>query len=295
MSKLKSGITAGKLLPNFILLLFSIGCILPLLSIISISFSDEVGLAKHGYSLYPKQISLDAYKLLLRRPDEILNAYKVTILVVLIGVTLSLIIMSMLAYPLSRPDFAYRRKLSLYVFITMLFNGGLVPTYIVVAQFLNLSDSLFAMIVPYLVPAWNVLLLRTFFQSLPISVIESAKIDGSGEFRTYLSIILPLSKPALATVGVFMTLTYWNDWWLPLLYINNRRLYNLQFVLYQIMTYVDNLINMMTMGIRIDFKSIPTESGRMALCVLTAGPMLFVFPFFQKYFVRGLTVGSVKG
>jgi putative aldouronate transport system permease protein len=294
-NKLKPKLTIGKLVINCILLLFSLCCIMPIIAIASISLSDEIFLSKHGYSLFPKQINFDAYKFLLRSPGDILNAYKITILVVIIGVTLSLIIMSMLAYPLSRPDFKYRKGLAFFVFFTMLFNGGMVPLYIVVTRLLKLSDNFFALVVPYLVSAWNILLLRTFFQSIPISLIESAKIDGSGEFRTFFSIVIPLSKPALATIGVFMTLTYWNDWWLPLLYINNRKLYNLQYVLYKIMAYADDLINLMSKGIKIDYKTVPTESGRMALCMLTAGPMLFIFPFFQKYFVKGLTVGAVKG
>ncbi|MGQ9631006.1 MAG: carbohydrate ABC transporter permease [bacterium] len=178
----------------------------------------------------------------------------------------------------------------------MLFNGGLVPWYILIVRYLHLKDTLWVLIVPYLVVPWFVLLLRTFFQQIPISLIESAKIDGASEFRIFFSIIVPLSKPALATIGLFICLRYWNDWWLSLLYIEKENLVPLQYMLYRMMANIQFLTSQLTTtAVDIDVGKLPNESARMAMCVLAAGPMLFVFPFFQKYFVKGLTAGALKG
>jgi putative aldouronate transport system permease protein len=178
----------------------------------------------------------------------------------------------------------------------MLFNGGLVPWYILIARYLQLKNTFFVLFLPWLVIPWFVLLLRTFFTQLPFSLFESAKMDGASEFRMYAQILLPLSKPALATVGLFIALHLWNDWWLPLLYIDVERLIPLQFMLQRMMANFDYLTKQMTTAsMNIDISELPGESARMAMCVLAAGPMLFIFPFFQKYFVRGLTAGSLKG
>lgn len=273
-------------------------CIIPILSVISISVSNETNIANNGYKLIPEAFSFEAYRYIFGNPGSILNAYKISILITVMGGILGLLIMAMFAYSVSRQDFKHRNKFSFFIFFTMIFNGGLVPTYIVVARILHLSDTIWALIVPYLVSAWFIIIMRTYFQSIPMALIESAKIDGAREFRTFFTIVLPLSKPALATIGLFIVLNYWNDWFLALMYLSPsaENLIPLQFMLYRIMNNIQFLTQQMSSSaVSIDLSKLPSESARMAMCIIAAGPMLFVFPFFQKYLVKGLTVGAVKG
>jgi putative aldouronate transport system permease protein len=295
--KIKQNNFATKIF-HIILILFSLSCIIPIITILSISLSDEMNLRKHGYSLIPAKINTDAYRFIFANPKEIFSSYGVTIAVTIIGGILSLTFISMISYALSRPDFKLKRIFSFFIFFTMIFNGGLVPTYIVVARVLHLSDTIWALIVPCMVSAWYIFMMRTFFSSIPTALFESAKIDGAIEFRIFFQIVLPLAKPALATVGLFMVLIYWNDWSQALLYISpsSENLVPLQYMLYRIMSNIQYLTQQMqSTAVTIDTSKLPNESARMAMCVLAAGPMLFVFPFFQKYFVKGLTIGAVKG
>lgn len=279
-----------------VLILFSLMCIIPILSVISISLTQETDIVTYGYRMIPKHFSGTAYQFIFKNPMQIVRGYLVSIGVTGIGTLLSLILTSMLAYVISRKDFAYHRGLAFYVFFTMLFNGGLVPTYMLVSQGLHLKDTFWVLIVPYLINAWFTLLLKTYFQKVPAALLESAKIDGSSEIRSFFSIVVPLSKPALATVGLLITLNYWNDWWLSMLYIEDENLINLQYLLIRMMRDLTELLqNITTAPAGSTLRDFPNESARMAMCVLAAGPMLFVFPFFQKYFVKGLTVGAVKG
>ncbi len=291
----KSG-NLTKLVISSILLSFSILCIIPIVSIISISLSNEADIVQYGYRLIPVRLSTTAYEFIFRNPIQILRAYFMSISVTVTGVILSLLIISMFAYTISRTDFIFRKKLSFYVFFTMLFNGGLVPWYMLISNGLHLKNTFWVLVIPYLTNAWFILLLRTYFQKIPVALIESARIDGSNEIRTYFSIVLPLSKPALATVGLFITLNYWNDWWLSMLFIEKQKLIPLQYLLARMMRDLTELLqNMTEMPTGTSMQQFPNESARMAMCLLAAGPMLFVFPFFQKYFVKGLTVGAVKG
>jgi len=212
--------------------------------------------------------------------------------VTLVGSSLGLLIMAMLAFALARRDFKFRKPLSFYVFFTMLFNGGLVPWYILITQYLHLKNTIFALILPYLVIPWFVLLLRTYFAGLPTELFEAAKIDGASEWRIFYKIAIPLSTPALATVGLFSMLQYWNDWWLALLFIDDKKLYPLQYLLYTIQSNIDAISQNpeMNMGI-----IIPTQGVRMAMAVLAIGPIVFAFLFVQRYFVRGITLGGIKG
>lgn len=281
---------------HLVMIMFSIFCIIPFVAVLSISFSDEAAIGEHGYSLLPQGFSTQAYEYILKTPETILRAYGVTILVCIIGTLLSLLVMSLCAYPLSRKDFKYRNSVSFYIFFTMLFNGGLVPTYIWVSKYLNLGDTFWVLFLPIIVSPWYLLLLRTFFQTIPHEIIESAVIDGASEMTIYSKLIMPLSKPALATVGLFTVLGFWNDWFRGLLYIENPDLVTLQYMLYRMMANIQELQNAMMAGmVDVNIADLPNESARMAMCVLAAGPMIFIFPFFQKYFVKGLTVGSVKG
>jgi len=279
-------------------ILLSILFIVPLISVVSVSFSDTKAIFDHGYSIFPQGFNTLAYQFLLKSKDVILRAYGVTFFITIAGCLLGLAVNALIAYPLSRRNFKYKTPVTVLLAISMFFNGGLVPTYIMNAQYLHGRDTLWVMIIPALCVPWFIILLRTFFYSIPYSLVESAMIDGAGEWRIFGAIILPLAKPALATIGLFLALNYWNEWFSPLLYISNNKLYPLQYLLYKYMADVQQMASMQLQGATtatLDYSKLPTESIRMAMCVLAAGPMLFVFPFFQKYFVKGLTVGALKG
>lgn len=269
--------------------------VVPLLYIVSVSLTGERDLVDFGYRLIPHNFSFDAYGYIFRSPKMILNAYGVTMFVTVVGTILSLFITAMFSYTISRRDYRYRKILSFMIYFTMLFSGGLVPFYILVSQYLHLKDNIMVLILPYLLNALNILLMKGFLQSIPVELFESAKMDGAKEFRIFFTIVLPLSKPALATVGLFIALSYWNDWWLAMLFINDTALIPIQSMLNKIMSNLTFLSSGLSTTVQIDVSKFPSESARMAMCFLAAGPMLFAFPFFQKHFVRGLTVGSVKG
>lgn len=274
----------------------TLAMVLPLVLIISISLTEESSLTAQGYHLIPEHFSAVAYKTLFAAPRILLNAYVITITVTLIGTALGLLLTSMLAYTMSRQDYRYRKATTFYVFFTMLFSGGLVPFYILISQYLNLKDTIWALILPYLLSPFLVMVMKGFLDKIPGEIIESAKMDGSSEYRTFFKIIIPLSTPSLATVGLFISFTYWNDWWLGLLFIDSEKLVPLQLLLYKVMNAIEFLkSNSEFLDGNIDLKQFPSLSARMAMAILGAGPMLFIFPFFQKYFVKGLTVGAIKG
>ena len=271
-------------------------CVIPIITVVSISFSSDLAIAKEGYGILPKDFTLDAYKYVFKDAAAIFRSYGVTIVVTVMGLVLGLLFNSMIAYVLSRRDYAYRKQLTVFLIIPMVLNGGLVPTYIWLTKYLHLKNTIWAMLLPLLIVPWFIILLRTFFAEIPSSLVEAATVDGAGEMTIFFKIVLPLAKPALATVGMFITLNYWNDWFQPLMYIDERELYNLQYRLYILMRDVQEMLkNAAVSGMGVSIADMPTESMRMAMCVIAAGPMLVVFPFFQKYFVKGLTVGGVKG
>lgn len=280
---------------NLIFIIIALCCVVPILYILAAAFTDEVSLARYGYKLWPSEFSLDAIAYIFKNPAQIVNAYVVTIGVTVIGTLASILCTSMLAYAIARKDFKLSRILSFLVFFTLLFNGGMVPSYIINTQYYHLKDTIFAMILPYIIMPWHVFLMKSFFADLPTALIEAAKIDGGTEAYIFFRIIVPISKPAFATVGLFTAFTYWNDWWLSMLYINESRLTSLQYYLYRIMNNIEFLRSSAANNVNIDLASLPSETARMALCIVAIGPMLLVFPFFQKYFVKGITVGSVKG
>jgi putative aldouronate transport system permease protein len=274
---------------------FCLTCIMPLLSVVTVSLTKESDILLYGFSLIPKQIDFSAYKYVLDT-GYLFQAYLVSATVVLLGCIFGTAINAMVAYPLSRRDFRYRNFISFAIFFTMLFNGGLVPSYIMITQYLHLKDSIFVLILPYLANAWYILLLRTFMQTIPSSVIESAELDGASQSRIFISMIVPMSTTALGIVGLFTVLMYWNDWWLAMLYISRPNLVPLQYLLYRLMNNIDYLTQQASSGnVQVDLSKLPRESARMAMCVLAVGPMMFVFPFFSKYFVKGIMLGSVKG
>jgi putative aldouronate transport system permease protein len=274
-------------------LLFAIAlfCLLPMVLILSASFSDEGQVAMIGYSILPRGFTTGAYEYIFRVPSQILRAYGVTTFVTAVGSVLGLMIMAMLAYVLSRPDFPFSRHLSFYVFITMLFSGGLVPWYIWLTQGLRLTDTVWALILPYLIVPWYVILLRIYFAGVPQEIIDSATIDGAGEWRVFFQIVLPLSRPGLATVGLFLILLYWNDWWLALLFINSRELQPLQYMLYNIL---NNARAIQANVAQSSGMVLPLNTVRMAMAVLATGPGAIAFLILQPYFIRGLMAGAIK-
>ena len=287
----------ARVLIHALFIIFAILCIVPLWGIISVSLSNETEIKTLGYQFIPRTPDLLGYQYILTNPTMILNSYKVSVGLTLVGTVLSLMLTAGIAYPLSRPDYKLRNIISFAIFFTMLFSGGLVPWYMLISRYLGLKSNFFVLVLPYLILPWFVLILRTFMQKIPMEIIESCMIDGASEYRTFFQIILPLSKPGLATVGLFIMLRYWNDWWLAMLFIEKEVLVPLQYMLYRMMNNISFLTsssNQMPASMK-QTVVLPRESARMAMAVLAAGPMLVVFPFFQKYFVKGLTVGAVKG
>ncbi|WP_162944420.1 carbohydrate ABC transporter permease [Paenibacillus aceti] len=282
---------------NLIAGIFAILCVFPFLFVVIISLTDEGTLAKNGYRLIPEQWSLGAYRYVFEMGDTLLRSYGVTIFVTVVGTIISLLFMSFYAYAISRKSFRYRNFFSFFAFFTMLFNGGLVPTYIIVTQFMGLKDTIWALILPLAVNAFYIMILRTFYAtSVPEAIIESGKIDGAGEFRIFIKLVPPLSLPGLATIGLFSTLGYWNDWFNALLYIDNPNLVPLQSMLMRIETSLQFILqNAQNSSLGLEaMRSIPQDTSRMAMVVLATLPIIFAYPFFQRYFIQGLTIGAVK-
>ncbi|MEW9701855.1 carbohydrate ABC transporter permease [Paenibacillus sp. SI8] len=285
------------LIIHLIFIVTSLLCLIPFLLLFMVSLTEQDTLVRNGYSFWPEQITFSAYQYILSDASTILRAYGVSIFVTLTGVIMGLAITSMLAYPISRIDFPYRRSISFLVFFTLLFGGGLLPWYLVYTRFLHVQDTLWALIIPGLLSGFNVLVMRTFFtNSIPPSLLDSAQIDGAGEYRIYFSMILPLSLPVMATIGLFITIGYWNDWFNSLVFIKNPNLYSLQYFLNKTLLNIQFLRNIAnkTFSSQV-LQQPPIESIRMAMAMLAIGPIVLVFPFLQKYFVKGLTVGAVKG
>lgn len=280
---------------HLLLMVMSMLAILPFVLLIIASFTEEQTLLKYGYSFFPKQLSTYAYEFLFgTNAANILNAYKVTILVTAVGTAVSLLIGAMGGYVLSRRDYPRRKIMSFYVFFTMLFNGGLVPSYMMWTQVFHMKNTVFALIVPtLLLNGFNVMLLRGNFQSnIHPALIEAAKIDGAGEFYIFWKIVLPLSLPIMATIGLMTGIGYWNDWTNGLYYISESRLYSLQQLLNNILSNVKALSSMSTAVSVVS--DMPGTSVRMALAVVGVLPILVLYPFFQKYFVKGIALGGVK-
>lgn len=293
MVRSKDRIEGSSIFVHSVLIICALIIIIPFITILSISISRESDIVNYGYNIIPKSIDLLAYRFVFKNPLEILNAYKISFIVTIIGTVLGVMMMAITGYCLARRNFRYRKLIMFYIFFTMLFNGGLVPYYILLTQYLHLTDTIWALILPGLVNTFHIVLLRTFFQNLPQSLFESAKLDGADEMIILLRIAFPLSTPALATVALLGALGRWNDWFNALLFIRIDKLMPLQYLLYKIMADLQFISTNMT-NIPQDVVQVPGETVRMAMCIIAAGPMMFIFPFFQKYFVEGLTVGSLK-
>ncbi len=278
---------------------FALACVFPFIFVVIISLTREQSLLEVGYRIIPDALSFSAYRYIFQTGDQLLQSYLVTIAITVMGTLLTVVMTTLYAYALSRKSFKYRGFFSFLAFFTMLFSGGLVPTYIVVTQFLHLKDTLWALILPMAMNAFNILVLRTFFQTMvPDPIIESGKIDGAGEFRALFSLVLPISLPGLATIALFSTLGYWNDWFNALLYIDSNKLVPLQALLMRIQNSMQFIIqnsSLLSSGQSKEMiRSLPQETSRMAMVVLATGPIVLAYPFFQRYFIQGLTIGAVK-
>ncbi|BCZ45138.1 ABC transporter permease [Clostridium gelidum] len=288
--KLFNGISYG------LITIIALLCLIPFALVVMGSITDEKEIIANGFSLFPQSFSLEAYRTALKEPVAILRAYGVTISLTTIGTALGLFTVAMTAYVLQRKDFRWRNKFSFFFYFTTLFSGGLVPWYILMVRYLDLKDSYLSLLLPPMLSVFNIILMKSYLGGIPKALTEAAKIDGAGDFEIFWKIILPLSKPALATVGLFIAIGYWNDWYNSMLFINNENLYSLQYYLYKIVNNVEayKTVLSQTGGSVGSAINMPSESLKMALTVIVTGPIILVYPFIQKYFVSGITIGAVK-
>lgn len=285
-----------RLIAFIVILISTIACLFPFLLIISASFTQNESIIKDGYHLIPTVFSLEGYKTVFRFPEQVLTAYGVTVFTTVIGTAIGMFLMTMAGYVLQRKDFKYRNFFSFMIYFTTLFGGGLVPWYILMTKYLQLTDKLAVLIFPGLMTPFLIILMKNFIRSaVPDEVIESAKIDGANDFTIYSRIVLQLSMPGIATVGLFLALHYWNDWFTSSLFINDTSKYQLQYYLYNVINAM-SFVAQMGSGTGVSLGSdMPTESTKMAMSIIVTGPILFLYPFVQRYFVKGLTIGAVKG
>lgn len=283
---------------NIILACLSLLCIIPFIFVIIISFTDENALALNGYQFFPEKFSLYAYEYIVNAGKTIIQSYGVTISVTVVGTILGLLLTGTYAYALSRKTYAYRKFFTMVITIPMLFSGGMVGSYVIVSNLLHLRDTFWVLVLPLCLNSFNIIIMRTFFKtSIPDAVVESAKIDGASEWLIFFRVVIPMALPGLATIGLFLTLAYWNDWFNAMLYVDKTSLYPLQYVLIKIESNMDFLASnkaaLGSVGIEAAL-NLPKETIKMAIVVISTLPIIFAYPFFQRYFVNGLTIGAVK-
>lgn len=295
-AKVKLG-TSDKIIRGFgyiFITFYAICCIVPFLIIIGTSFTSEAVIRSEGVKLIPKDVTVQAYQMVLKG-GGIYKAYVLTIILTLVGTLIGLGIISMTGYALQRKDFAFRNVISFYIYFTSLFSAGLAPYYLLMTQTYKLKDSYFAVLLPLMMSPWLIILMKNFVKAIPHEITESGKIDGAGDMKIFVSLILPMLKPALATIGLFLALGYWNEWYQSSLFLSSKvDVKPLQYTLYEIVNKTDALKNSVA-GQYITLTDIPTESVKMANAVLATGPVVLLYPFVQKYFISGITVGAVKG
>jgi putative aldouronate transport system permease protein len=272
---------------------FALACLIPFVTVVSSSFSTEGAILKYGFKVFPKEFSLEAYKLIFK-DSTIYRAYGVTIFITVVGTVLAMLVTCAMAYPLSLRSLKYRNHITFYVFFTLLFNGGLVTSYILITKYLGMKDTIWVLIIPALLNPFNMFLMRNFFKSIDESLAESAKMDGANEIYIMFRIMIPISLPAMATVSLFYALGFWNKWFEALLYISNEKLFPLQYLIKRVLENAD-FSKQLAAGVNIPNYTVPTVTTRMATTVVTIGPIIFLYPFVQKYFVKGLLIGAVKG
>ena len=273
-------------------------CLVPFVMVISGSFSSEDAVRVSGFGLLPRGLSLEAYGTVFQEPAVIIRAYAVTVILTITGTVLGLFLQTMTAYVLSRKDFAWRNKFSFFFYFTMLFSGGLVPYYILMSRYLGMRNNYLALLLPLLFNVYYLLIMKSYISAIPESFIHAAKIDGCGEFRTLVLIMMPMLKPAMATVGLFIALAYWNDWYSAMLFISQDKMYPLQYFLYSKVNNIEAYKRLLESGAASSMAAainMPTQTLKMALTVVVTGPVILLYPFVQKYYVRGITIGGVKG
>ena len=284
------------ILSRVILVVLSACCLLPFLLVLSGSFSDQTSILTHGYQLIPEHFSLDAYKTLFKIPEELLRAYGVTIFVTVTGTFLGLFFTSMAAYVLASSTFRYRYQMSFFFYFTSIFGGGLVPWYIFNTKYLHFHNSVIALILPILINVTYLLILKSYMSGIPEALYESARLDGAGDFTIYWRVAMPLCKAGLATVGLFIALNYWNDWYDAMLFLDEGRsdLYPLQYYLNNILTKAQAIAAAAARS-GLPMSDVPSEPMKLAMTVVATGPIILLYPLLQKYFVKGVTIGAVKG
>ena len=274
--------------------LFAIVCLVPFYLIVIASFTPETSLIRDGYPLVLKTFDVQSYALCLKNPTSILLAYGNTIGVTGIGTCMSVLLCTLTGYVLSRKDFPYRNQFSFFFFFTTLFHGGLVPWYIICTRYLHLKNSYLGLILPLMFSVWNMIIAKSFISGIPDAIVESAKIDGANDLTIYLRLVMPLSKPLIATLGLFSALAYWNDWYNCMLYVTNENMFTLQYYL-QRMLGSAQAMKLVAEKSGIALPSVPLEGMKMAMTIIATGPIVLLYPFVQRYFVKGLTIGAVKG
>lgn len=275
--------------------LFALVCMLPFVMIVSASFSTESTIRKEGFGLFPKGFTIAAFEWVFRYPEMILGSYTVTVIMTIVGTIIGLFIISMTGYALQRKDFQFRNVISFFIYFTTLFSAGMAPTFIWISRYLNLRGRYLAVFLQLLMTPWLIILMKNFAKSVPFEITESGKIDGAGDFKIFISLVLPMLKPALATVGLFLALGYWNEWYQSSLYLGSAVKYKpLQYYLYGIINEANSLRSSVA-GANVTVSQLPTNTLKMATAVVATGPIIFLYPFIQKYFISGITVGAVKG
>jgi putative aldouronate transport system permease protein len=275
-------------------------CLIPFIMVVSASLSSETAIRNNGFSILPQEFTLAAYDTVFKEPMVVIRAYGVTVMITIVGTILGLFIQTMTAYVLSRKEFEWRNKFSFFFYFTTLFNGGLVPYFLMMTKGLGLKDNYLALLLPLLFSVYNLLIMKSYIMGVPDSLIEAAKIDGCGEFGTMIKVVMPMIKPAMATVGLFIALAYWNDWYNAMLYINEPTMHPLQYFLYKQVNNIESykrILESLGGGSSgaVTAMSMPTQSLKMALTVVVTGPIVLLYPFAQRYFVQGITIGAVKG
>jgi len=274
---------------------FALACVLPFVLVLGTSLTSERSIQSNGFNFWPKDFTVFAYRIVFENPNLVVGAYFVTIALTVIGTVIGLFLVAMTGYALQRPDFPYRNRISFYIYFTTLFSGGLVPFYLLMTQYLSLKNSYLSVLLPGLLTPFLIIMMKAFVQSIPHAITESAKIDGAGDFTIFRKLILPMTTPALATIGLFIALGYWNEWYNAMLFLTSDVEYRpLQLFLYNVITRADFIRNSSAAS-NVPLRDMPLESMKMATAIVATGPVILFYPFVQRYFIKGLTVGAVKG
>jgi ABC-type sugar transport system, permease component len=275
--------------------LFSAACLIPFVIIVSSSLTTESSILRHGFNLWPREFTWFAYQIVFENPRLIVGSYVVTFCLTAVGTAVGLFLIAMTGYALQRPDFVYRNHISFFIYFTTLFSGGLVPFYLLITRYLHLKDNYLAVLLPGLMTPFLIIMMKTFVRSIPHAITESAKIDGAGDFTIFLRLILPMSTPALATIGLFLAIGYWNEWYHSMLFLSSNVEYRpLQLFLYNVITSAEFIRNSAAAS-NVEPRNVPLESMKMATAVVATGPVILFYPLVQRYFIKGITVGAVKG